>query len=199
MIGRDADTPGKRPADYGRTLLDDLYYTDPDEVSEPNFGRYRALYRRIADCLSEPLPSTQRASVSVIAQYLFRKRNAISVTQPSESYRAALARDLPRRASTFMPEIRSLLHALDLDCDPADFDNAILVKLDVRTQGLAANRNPIYFTVKGYYSRLENCETANDLLLRGLFLARARHNVKRIARAAVLLIVAVLALLYVVS
>lgn len=135
------------------------------------------------------------ASLSVLSQYVFLKRHQTSVIKSVQAYCEELSRVLPANAPKFFPEIQNLLHVLSIDYPPSEFDNAVLLKIDVWTHGVYAMRDPRYFELKNLFSRLENCDSPLDLLFRGLFLARARrshHQLVRVVLAAGVLVALVL-------
>lgn len=128
------------------------------------------------------------AALSVIAQYLFVKRNSVSINLSPTQYRDEQARVLPSRASRFFREVQSFVEVLGASCTPDEFDNAVLLKIDLFTQALHGMRDTRYFELKNLFFRLENCDTPLDLLFRGLFYARTKQNVRKASRTVIALL-----------
>jgi len=151
------------------------------ETDEGQYQKCKDLYLTLSEKLNRSLENDlyKRAAISTISQFLFKKRNVISINMPSEKYRSEMARSLTIRAPKFFSEIERLLKILEISCQPIDFDNAILSKIDYHTQKMASNEDYTYFDYKNIFFSLNNCSTPLDLLFRGLFIARAKMNVAK--------------------
>jgi len=165
-----------------REIMNIVYAPDHAETNDEQYQKDKKLYLTLSGKLNSSVRDdpAKMAALSVISQYLFLKRNAVSINKSSATYCAEQARLLPQRALKFFPEIQAFLKNLDITCKPDEFDNAIIGKIDVFTQAIFSMRDRKYFELKDFFFRFENCATPLDLLFRGLFYARAKQNVGKI-------------------
>jgi len=162
--------------------MNNIYGLDYIQGNDKQYQKDKKLYCTLSNKLNSSIrdDSSKMAALSVITQYLFQKRNVVSINKPSVSYCAEQTRLLPLRTLKFFPEIQAFLKNLNITCQPDEFDNAIIGKIDVFTQAIFISRDRKYFELKDFFFRLENCFTPLDLLFRGLFYARAKQNVGKI-------------------
>ena len=159
------------------------------------------MYFALSDNLNESIrhDAPKMAALSVISQYIFMKRNSVSIKKPSSLYYQKQMRRLPINAPKFFPEVKSFLEAIRAICSPDKFDNAVLSKIDIFTQTLYSMRDKKYFELKNFFFTIEHCATPLDLLFRGLFYARARQNIRKIIWAVVAIIILIIFLIIILS
>lgn len=175
-------------------IMNVIYGPNHAEINDEQYQRYKKIYLNISNKLNDSfIDSDTIVALSVISQYLFQKRNITSINKSSAVYCTEQVRLLPLRAPKFFPEIQSFLKNLNIECRPDEFDNAVIAKIDVFTQALFDAHDSKYFELKNFFFRLENCSTPLDLLLRGLFYARAKQNVRKIKWIVLGLIIAFVA------
>jgi hypothetical protein len=172
------------------SIMEEVYGPEHTQVHDEQYQRDRATYRALSGQLNRPLGDdpAKRAALIVISRFLFRKRNAVSIGKSARAYCSEQQRSLPRRAPKFFPDVRSFLRATGVDCGAAQFDTAVLAKLDVYTQAMFSLRDTTYFDLKNLFFRPQNCSTPLDFVLHGIFYARAAKNVRMVLRAAVALL-----------
>ena len=142
----------------------------------------KKIYLSFAEKLNAPLRGepAKTAALSLISQYIFLKRNKVSINKTSGGYLLAQFRSQLLLWPKYCPEIEAFLENLNISCQAGDFDDVVLSKIDTYTQELYSHRDPAYFDLKNYFFQLENCSTPLDLLFRGLFYARAKQNIGKI-------------------
>jgi len=148
------------------------------------YQKNRQLYFGLAEKLNASVRTapSRMVALSAHSQYIFMKRNQTSINKSVQDYCEDLSRTLPANAPRFFPEIQNFLDVLGVNCTPSEFDNAVLVKIDVYSQGIYASRDRRYFELKNFFFKLENCDSPLDLLFRGLFYARARQSHRKLVR-----------------
>jgi hypothetical protein len=163
-------------------IINIIYDPIHAEMNDEQYQKYKKIYLSLSTQLNKPLGDEydKKVSLSVISQFIFEKRNKVSINKTSFAYRHKQAYLLPSLAPKFFPKIEEFLKNLKITCQPSDFDNAILGKIDIFTQSLYAHRDKEYFDLKNFFFQLENCSTPLDLLFRGLFYARAKQNIGKI-------------------
>lgn len=159
-----------------------IYAPDQSDEADDQYQESRKLYFILSDKLNASVRNdpAKMAALSVIAQYLFIKRNSVSINLSPTQYRNEQGRVLPLGSPQFFREVKSFLEVLGTSCALNAFDNAVLMKIDLFTQALYTMRDRRYLELKDFFFRLENCDTPLDLLFRGLFVARAKQNVRKL-------------------
>ena len=178
-------------------IMNIIYKPENSNINDKQYQKERKIYLSLSDKLNHPLRDepARKTALSVLSQYLFQKRNKISINKSSSSYCTEQAHLLPLQVLKFFPEIKAFLKNLDITCRPDDFDNAIIGKVDTFTQALFSIRDRKYFEFKNFFFPLENCSTPLDLIFRGLFYARAKQNVKKIKWIILVIIMAFVVLI----
>jgi len=127
-----------------------IYDPGHSDEADDQYQKNRKLYSTLYDKLNESIRNHthKMAALSVISQHLFLKRNSVSIKKTPSLYRQSLARLLPMYAPKFFPEVRSFLKVLGVTCTPDEFDNAVLLKIDIFTQELYGIRDHRYLELK---------------------------------------------------
>jgi len=172
-----------RISNVATSIIENVYDAEHAERAEIDveYQRLKQLYLSLSDNLNKSIKDypTKVATLSEISKSLFTKRNIVSTEKSFKNYIASQKRLLPMQASKFLPDIQEFLKNLDIECQPDEFDKAVIGKIDISVQAAYNLFRPTYLKWEALFSDIENCSTPLDLLFHGLFHVRASQNVKK--------------------